>query len=1177
MRQILLIFSLFCASYMTVNAQTNTWTGAGANTNWNTVANWSLNAVPTAANDVVIPTGFTVDINVVATTKSIVVQGNATLNISNNLSYLNASSFEANTTINWNTSTITGNGSVLNNMGSINVSSNNVTLASSTILTNNGTIKLTSSGDIYISTNGVINNTASGIIDFQGDNSGFYGSGAAPRIINNQGLIRTSFSDATHKSSIGVEMVNNGGTIQVNNGTLNFTSAGIELEGGVYNVVSGATLDWAATVSLSGTLTGNVQGDLIWRSLVNVLNSATFNFSGNKTVKWVNGRLTGGGTLNNQSEIEIQNNNVTIENVTTLTNNGQIILVGTGDIYISTNATLNNNTNGIIDFKGDGSGFSASGGMPRILNNKGLIKTSFNDIGAKAIIAVELRNDNGTIQVESGTLDLTSSGTTLTDGTYNVYSGATLEWSSTVALAGTISGLINGNFNWKSQVLVDQPAAFNFTGNETVNWLSGTLAGSSALTNNSIIKVQNNNVNMAVGVTLNNYGQINLVGSGDVYIATGASLNNTATGIIDFSGNAAGFSGSGAAPRILNNQGTIKTSFADSTDKAVIGIELRNNGGVIQVENGTLDFTSSGIELNGGVYNVFSNGVLDWSSTVTLSGTLTGVVDGTINWKNTVAIIPSGTATYNFSGNKTVNWTSGYLSGGELINQSIIAIQTNNVTVNSGAVLTNTGEVNLMGSGDIYIATNSVVNNMTSGVIQFIGDGSGFSGSGGSPRILNNEGLLKTAFTNDIVSDKSNIGIEVTNKGIIDANTGTLSFSSTLDNQLDAIIKGIATINLPSAANFTNNGIFAPGGSPGVLTVVGNYKSSATSVLDVELNGLVQGTEYDLLAITGTNVVFDGDVNVTMGFDAAVGNSFTIATVSGTIATKSLTTPLTANYNGFRYTFNVTYPNDKAVRLTISSRVDIQPPTVVTQDVTLQLNASGTATLTASQVNNGSSDNGTSNANLVYTLSKTSFNCSNLGSNTVTLTVTDEAGNSASAPATITVEDVTAPIVTCPADQTVDVNAVEYTLPDYFGTGDLTVSDNCSFTVVQSPVAGTKLTHGIHNITFAVTDAAGNVATCNFDLTVNDLSLGIDDYELSDSDVLLFPNPVHHILTIKNVGHLELLSADIVDITGKTMNIINLQQMGLSKEISLENFASGMYFVKIKGKTGVLTKRIVKE
>lgn len=257
--------------------------------------------------------------------------------------------------------------------------------------------------------------------------------------------------------------------------------------------------------------------------------------------------------------------------------------------------------------------------------------------------------------------------------------------------------------------------------------------------------------------------------------------------------------------------------------------------------------------------------------------------------------------------------------------------------------------------------------------------------------------------------------------------------------------------------------------------------------------------------------------------------------------------------------------------------MDIQPPTVVTQDVTLQLNASGTATLTASQVNNGSSDNGTSNANLVYTLSKTSFNCSNLGSNTVTLTVTDEAGNSASAPATITVEDVTAPIVTCPADQTVDVNAVEYTLPDYFGTGDLTVSDNCSFTVVQSPVAGTKLTHGIHNITFAVTDAAGNVATCNFDLTVNDLSLGIDDYELSDSDVLLFPNPVHHILTIKNVGHLELLSADIVDITGKTMNIINLQQMGLSKEISLENFASGMYFVKIKGKTGVLTKRIVKE
>ena len=55
---------LFVLVGSTAIAQTNTWSGEGANTNWNTVGNWSLNAVPTATNDVVIPTGFTVNLNV---------------------------------------------------------------------------------------------------------------------------------------------------------------------------------------------------------------------------------------------------------------------------------------------------------------------------------------------------------------------------------------------------------------------------------------------------------------------------------------------------------------------------------------------------------------------------------------------------------------------------------------------------------------------------------------------------------------------------------------------------------------------------------------------------------------------------------------------------------------------------------------------------------------------------------------------------------------------------------------------------------------------------------------------------------------------------------------------------------------------------------------------------------
>jgi hypothetical protein len=54
-----------------------TLTGAGADTkfNWNNTDNWDTNLAPTAADDVIIPTGFTVTLNVSGSVKSIDVQG----------------------------------------------------------------------------------------------------------------------------------------------------------------------------------------------------------------------------------------------------------------------------------------------------------------------------------------------------------------------------------------------------------------------------------------------------------------------------------------------------------------------------------------------------------------------------------------------------------------------------------------------------------------------------------------------------------------------------------------------------------------------------------------------------------------------------------------------------------------------------------------------------------------------------------------------------------------------------------------------------------------------------------------------------------------------------------------------------------------------------------------------
>ncbi|RED98905.1 LamG-like jellyroll fold domain-containing protein [Marinoscillum furvescens] len=97
-----------------------------------------------------------------------------------------------------------------------------------------------------------------------------------------------------------------------------------------------------------------------------------------------------------------------------------------------------------------------------------------------------------------------------------------------------------------------------------------------------------------------------------------------------------------------------------------------------------------------------------------------------------------------------------------------------------------------------------------------------------------------------------------------------------------------------------------------------------------------------------------------------------------------------------------TYQMPETITITVG---DTEAPTVVTKDITVVLGESGTATITPDEVDNGSEDNCTATASLTFTLDKASFDINDLGANTVTLTVADESGNSASATAEVTVSD----------------------------------------------------------------------------------------------------------------------------------------------------------------------------
>lgn len=178
---------------------------------------------------------------------------------------------------------------------------------------------------------------------------------------------------------------------------------------------------------------------------------------------------------------------------------------------------------------------------------------------------------------------------------------------------------------------------------------------------------------------------------------------------------------------------------------------------------------------------------------------------------------------------------------------------------------------------------------------------------------------------------------------------------------------------------------------------------------------------------------------------------------------------------------------------------DNESPTVVTQGLTLQLDASGNASIVPADVNNGSSDNcGIAS----MSVSPNTFTCADVGPNEVTLTVTDVHGNSASAPAVVVVEDSIAPsVVTQGITIQLDASGNASIVPANVDNGS---SDNCGIASMSvSPNAFTCADVGPNGVTLTVTDIHGNSASANAvvvvedtiapDVLTQDITVNLDD------------------------------------------------------------------------------------
>ncbi|WP_055443314.1 HYR domain-containing protein [Lacinutrix himadriensis] len=130
-----------------------------------------------------------------------------------------------------------------------------------------------------------------------------------------------------------------------------------------------------------------------------------------------------------------------------------------------------------------------------------------------------------------------------------------------------------------------------------------------------------------------------------------------------------------------------------------------------------------------------------------------------------------------------------------------------------------------------------------------------------------------------------------------------------------------------------------------------------------------------------------------------------------------------------------------------------------------------------------------------------------VGIHTVTWTVTDTAGLTATCTQTVTVQDVTAPIITCPGDITVNVDSGSCTASGV-NLGMPTVMDNCGAGYTNN--APVLFPIGETIVTWTATDGAGLTDTCTQIVTVE--------------PILVCQNIT---VQLDNTGHATILPEDI--------------------------------------------------
>lgn len=181
----------------------------------------------------------------------------------------------------------------------------------------------------------------------------------------------------------------------------------------------------------------------------------------------------------------------------------------------------------------------------------------------------------------------------------------------------------------------------------------------------------------------------------------------------------------------------------------------------------------------------------------------------------------------------------------------------------------------------------------------------------------------------------------------------------------------------------------------------------------------------------------------------------------------------------------IDYAGNQGTCLSTITVNDVTQPTAVCKDITVNLDASGQYTLTAEEIDGGSTDNC---GPLSFSIPPTTYTCANIGQNQVQLTVEDGAGLQDTCLATVTVQDNLPPTVIT-KNITVDLDEYNQATITPADVNDGT-TDNCGIDRLELDRTTFTCEDRLvpQTVTLTAYDVNGNQASAPAQVTVRDVA-----------------------------------------------------------------------------------------